>query len=105
MTFDQLDYFIAAVKETTFFDAAESLHMTQSALSKQIMKLEWELDLTLFDRSGRSARLTEAGQLFLRRLRLSPPNTGRPCFTCSNTGIRPASSCALAHCPSCHNMA
>ncbi len=64
MTFDQLNCFIAAVKENTFFDAAESLHMTQSALSKQIMKLEWELELSLFDRSGRSARLTEAGQLF-----------------------------------------
>lgn len=64
MTFEQLDCFIAAVEEKTFFDAAESVHMTQSALSKQIIKLEHELDVSLFDRSGRSAILTEAGELF-----------------------------------------
>lgn len=40
MTFEQLDYFIAAVQCDTFLDAAETLHISQSALSKQIMKLE-----------------------------------------------------------------
>lgn len=64
MTFDQLDAFLAAVRSDTFFDAAESLHITQSALSKQILKLEKELDLYLFDRSGRSAVLTDAGRIF-----------------------------------------
>ncbi|MCD8148113.1 MAG: LysR family transcriptional regulator [Clostridiales bacterium] len=66
MTFDQLECFIAAVEQNTFFDAAESVNMTQSALSKQIMKLERDLDLPLFDRSGRSAVLTEGGQLFYK---------------------------------------
>ncbi len=70
MTFEQLDCFIAAVEEDTFFDAAESVHMTQSALSKQIMKLERELDVSLFDRSGRSAALTEAGKLFYKEAQL-----------------------------------
>ena len=64
MTFDQIDAFLAAVRSDTFFDAAESLHTTQSTLSKQIMKLERELDVPLFDRSGRSAVLTEAGRIF-----------------------------------------
>lgn len=64
MTFEQLESFIAAVKFPTFFDAAESLHITQSTLSKQIMKLERELDVTLMDRSRRSASLTEAGAAF-----------------------------------------
>lgn len=64
MTFDQLDAFLAAVRSDTFFDAAESLHITQSALSKQILKLEKELDLYLFDRSGRSAVLTDVGRIF-----------------------------------------
>lgn len=64
MTFEQLDYFIAAVKCDTFFEAAETLHTTQSTLSKQIMKLEKELNLQLLDRSRRSATLTEAGKMF-----------------------------------------
>lgn len=45
-------------------DAAEEIHISQSNLSKQIIKLEKELELTLFDRSKRSARLTEAGKAF-----------------------------------------
>lgn len=64
MTFEQLTYFIAVAEENTFFDAAETLHISQSSLSKQIMKIEKELDLTLLDRSRRSCTLTEAGQLF-----------------------------------------
>lgn len=64
MTFEQLYAFIEAVERDTFFDAAEELHITQSALSKQIMKLEKELELPLLDRSRRSARVTEAGSIF-----------------------------------------
>lgn len=70
MTFDQLKYFIAVVEENTFLDAAESLHISQSSLSKQIMKLEKELSIPLLDRNGRSAVLTEAGQLFYQEARL-----------------------------------
>lgn len=64
MTFEQLRYFIAVIECDTFFDAAESLHISQSTLSKQIMKLEKELDLKLLDRSHRRALPTEAGTLF-----------------------------------------
>lgn len=66
MNFDQLRCFIAAAEEPTFLDAAETLHITQSSLSKQIRKLEEELDLTLMDRSRRKASLTEAGEVFYR---------------------------------------
>ena len=66
MTFEQLEYFLAAARAETFFDAAESLHITQSSLSKQIMKLEKELNVRLFDRSRRSAVLTDAGREFLK---------------------------------------
>lgn len=90
MTFEQLDYFIAAVKCDTFFEAAETLHTTQSTLSKQIMKLEKELNLQLLDRSRRSSTLTEAGKMFyeealelsrqyhqtLRRVKRFQKNTG-----------------------------
>lgn len=64
MTFEQLDYFITAVESDTFFDAAETLHITQSTLSKQMKKMESEFGLTLWDRSRRSARLTPAGEAF-----------------------------------------
>lgn len=64
MTFEQLDYFITCVESDTFFDAAESLHTTQSTLSKQIRKLESELGVALFDRSRRRAELTPAGKAF-----------------------------------------
>lgn len=64
MTFEQLEAFIAAVEHDNFFEAAETLHTTQSTLSKQIIKLEKELDLQLFDRSKRRAAITPAGQHF-----------------------------------------
>ncbi|MGN1191609.1 MAG: LysR family transcriptional regulator [Dorea sp.] len=64
MTFEQLEYFIAVVEQDTFFDAAERLHISQSSLSKQIIKLEKELGIQLLDRSRRSASLTEAGKTF-----------------------------------------
>ncbi len=72
MTFEQIRYFIAIVENNTFFEAAEKLHITQSALSKQIMKLEKELDVKLLDRSRRRASVTEAGRIFYQDcLRLS----------------------------------
>ena len=64
MTFEQLDYFIATVECKTFFDAAEKMHISQSMLSKQIKKLEKELDVLLWDRSKRQATLTDAGKAF-----------------------------------------
>ncbi len=64
MTFEQLSYFIAIVENETFFDAACEMNISQSSLSKQIMKLEKELDLMLFDRTTRSATLTQAGEFF-----------------------------------------
>lgn len=66
MNFEQISCFIAAAEEPTFLDAAEILHITQSSLSKQIRKLEKELDITLMDRSKRKASLTEAGEMFYR---------------------------------------
>ncbi|MDU3581550.1 MAG: LysR family transcriptional regulator [Clostridium butyricum] len=64
MTFEQLKYFIAIVENGTYFNASECLHISQSNLSKQIIKLEKELNIDLFDRRLRSASLTDAGRLF-----------------------------------------
>ena len=64
MTFEQLQCFIASVEEKTFLDAAHSLNISKSSLSKQIIKLEQELGVMLWDRSRRKAGLTEAGNIF-----------------------------------------
>ena len=55
MTLEQIDFFLMAVRCDTFLEAAENLHIAQSTLSKQIQKLEIELNLLLFDRASRSA--------------------------------------------------
>src|SRR6185312_7087790 len=52
-----------------FTRAAEREQVAQPSLSQQIMKLEEELGVRLFDRLGRSVRLTDVGQVFLKRAR------------------------------------
>lgn len=62
-----LRYFLAVAREGTFTKASNVLHVTQPALSKQIMDLEGELDCKLFVRGSHSVRLTEDGFLLKRR--------------------------------------
>lgn len=70
MTIEQLACFQAITEYDTFLEAAETLHISQSSLSKQLRKLEEELGVQLIDRSRRSASLTEAGELFAEDVRL-----------------------------------
>src|SRR3954447_15828160 len=63
MTLQQLTYFLAAAEHGSFSAAAESLHMAQPSLSDQIRRLEAELGVPLFARTGRPLELTEAGRL------------------------------------------
>jgi LysR family hydrogen peroxide-inducible transcriptional activator len=69
MELHQLRYFCAVAETGSFSRAAEQSHVSQPSLSQQIMKLEDELGVRLFDRLGRSVRLTETGQTFLPRAR------------------------------------
>ena len=57
-----LQAFLAVARESSFSQAAEQLHLTQSAVSKRIALLEQQLDSALFDRIGRRVILTEAGK-------------------------------------------
>jgi LysR family hydrogen peroxide-inducible transcriptional activator len=65
----QLRYFVAVADTGNFTRAAESCHVSQPALSQQILNLEDEVGHKLFHRLGRKAVLTEAGTAFLERTR------------------------------------
>jgi DNA-binding transcriptional LysR family regulator len=64
-TLDQLRILKAIAAEGSFKRAADSLYVSQPAVSLQVQNLEKQLDVPLFDRGGRRAQLTEAGQLLL----------------------------------------
>src|SRR4051794_39682532 len=61
MELRQLEYLVAVAEEANFTRAAERVHISQSGVSAQIRQLEKDLGATLFDRSGRTATLTGAG--------------------------------------------
>ena len=65
MELHQLRYFCAVARAGNFTRAAEQEHVSQPSLSQQVLKLEDELGTRLFDRLGRSIRLTASGEAFL----------------------------------------
>lgn len=65
MELRQLKYFIEVAKREHVTDAANHLHVAQSAVSRQIFNLEEELGVDLFIREGRTVRLTKIGRIFL----------------------------------------
>ena len=62
-----LKYFLAVAREQTISGAAESLHMTQPPLSRQLKELEEELGKQLFVRGKRRITLTREGMLLRKR--------------------------------------
>ena len=65
LNYHHLYYFWRVANEGNLTRVARSLHVSQSALSSQIRALEDSADMTLFDRSGRSLNLTDAGRRVL----------------------------------------
>ncbi|WP_442600555.1 LysR family transcriptional regulator [Paenibacillus sp. KN14-4R] len=63
----QLQYFLTVARLEHVTEAARSLHVTQSSLSKTIQRLEEDLGVPLFDRIGRKLRLNAFGSRFLLR--------------------------------------
>lgn len=61
---DLLRGFEAAARLLSFTRAGEELHLTQSAVSRQMQELEAQLGAQLFERRHRALALTEAGQQF-----------------------------------------
>ena len=66
MDWDKLRIFHAAAEAGSFTHAGEQLHMSQSAVSRQISSLEADLKVTLFHRHARGLVLTEQGELLHR---------------------------------------
>lgn len=62
-----LQYFLAAAKEQSISAAAQSLHLTQPTLSRQLRELEEELGKQLMIRGNRKITLTEEGMLLRKR--------------------------------------
>ena len=69
MELRQLKQFLAVAEALSFRRGAERLHMAQPPLSVAIRKLEDELGIDLFERRGRSIRLTAAGEATVRSAR------------------------------------
>lgn len=63
MNYIQLLYFVEVAKHQHFTRAAEALFITQPALSQAIKRLETEVGMPLFERSGRGVKLTESGSV------------------------------------------
>ncbi|MBQ0140480.1 MAG: LysR family transcriptional regulator [Kurthia sp.] len=67
MTFEQLKYVVAVEKYGTLKDAAEDLHVTLSALSQGLNKIESELGLTLFQRNRNGSTSTKEGKVIVEK--------------------------------------
>lgn len=67
MEFRVLQYFLAVTREGNISAAAQSLHLSQPSLSRQLKELEEELGVTLFIRGRRRIELTEEGLILRKR--------------------------------------
>jgi len=64
MTQSQIQYFLAVAQEMSFSKAAESLFVSQPAVSRQVALLEQELGVPLFERTSHGIAITDAGREF-----------------------------------------
>ena len=71
MQLSLLKAFEAAARFGSFQGAATELHLTPSAISHAIRKLEQDLGATLFERSGRRVRVNADGAMLLRHVGLA----------------------------------
>ena len=65
MPLDRLRVFAAVARQHSVSRAADELHITQPAVTKQLKVLARDVNVRLFQRSGRGIELTDAGMIFL----------------------------------------
>ena len=70
MTLQQMEYIVAVDKYRHFAKAAESCGISQSTLSALVQKLEFELDVTIFDRTSHPVKPTAVGEEIISRAKL-----------------------------------
>jgi LysR family transcriptional regulator, transcription activator of glutamate synthase operon len=70
MELRQIKYFIEVATREHVTEAADALHVAQSAVSRQIANLEDELGVELFMREGRNVKLTTVGRIFLEHVEI-----------------------------------
>ena len=63
MDWDKLRIFLSVADAGSLTHAGDSLHLSQSAVSRQIRALEESLSVTLFHRHARGLILTEQGEI------------------------------------------
>jgi LysR family transcriptional regulator, hydrogen peroxide-inducible genes activator len=90
MELQQLRYVCAIADTGNFSRAAERCQVAQPSLSQQVLKLEEDLGAKLFDRLGRSVRLTEAGRAFIPHARaiLEQMDVARSSVAAKNADLR-----------------
>lgn len=64
MTQSQIQYFLAVAQVMSFSKAAEALFVSQPAVSRQVLLLEQEIGVPLFDRTNQGITITDAGRDF-----------------------------------------
>lgn len=67
MDIKELTNFIAIAENGSISKAARELHISQPPLTKQLQRLETELNVTLFERTSKGVALTKKGRMFYRR--------------------------------------
>src|SRR3990167_2094961 len=67
ISLDQWSVLVSVVESGGYANAAERVHKSQSTLSYAVQKIERLLGVKMFERRGRKAVLTPAGQLLYRR--------------------------------------
>ena len=70
----QLEYFVTIGKTKSFTTASNKLLISQPALSKAMSRLEEELEVPLFEKSGRNIKITRFGEVFLSYAELALNN-------------------------------
>ena len=66
MHIEYFDYFYKVAKLKSISKVAKNIHISQSALSQQIQKLEDSLGYKLLERSNKGVELTEMGEIVLK---------------------------------------